>query len=147
MKLEEAFGILRSLPDQWGASESDVREVECRLGARLPVPLRELMLCTGRAEHMRWLFPEGEIAPLAELPNLKEIATEILECDAPHLRPAFPFVVLSQHDGYFFTFVQADGLNADPEVMGYLERHGYGPGCLSIGQSIAAAVRRALSRA
>lgn len=150
MTLEEAFVFLRSLPEGWGASESEVKEVESGLRARLPDPLRNMMLCTGSVEHMRWLFPDVEIAPLAELPRLKEMAAEILESDAPALRPTLPFVVLSQHEGYFFSFVEAEGPDTDPEVLGYRQGHGFDSrpyyGSESIGQKIASAVRRALSR-
>lgn len=146
MNDKAALEILRSLPESWGASEAEVSAVEARLGVRLPPPLRELTLCTGRAMHMQWLSPDGEFPPLDVLPFLKEIATEILEEDPPHLRPTFPFVALSQHDGYYFTFVRADGQDPDPMVMGYRQSHGYGPCGTPIGRSIAAAVRRALSR-
>ena len=52
MTENQAFEILRSLPESWGASEPEVCEMESRLGARLPLVLRELMLRTGRGMHM-----------------------------------------------------------------------------------------------
>jgi hypothetical protein len=76
------------------------------------------------------------------------VAEEILAGDAPALRLPFPFVTLSEHDGYVFTFVRADDLDTDPEVMYYEEGHGFRSraGRTSIGQFIAAAVRRSLSQ-
>src|SRR5262245_35033822 len=109
MTIDEAFDILHSLPTEWGATELEVRDVETKLGVRLPATLRELMLCTGRKEHMEWLFPGGGIPPLVELPELQEIVAEILAEEPPALRPAFPFVALSQHQGYYFSFVGAEG--------------------------------------
>jgi hypothetical protein len=147
MTVHDAFAILRSLPPEWGASEQEVGAIESRLNVRLPAALRVLMLCTGTSEHMRWLFPDGDIAPLGELPGLKEIAEEILNEDDATLGPAFPFVVLSQHPGNFFTFVRTDGLDTDPEVMCYTQAQGVQP-CLvreSIRQCIAAAVQRVVA--
>ena len=95
---------------------------------------------------MRWLFPDQEIAPLAALPFLHEVATEILAEDDPVLRPPFPFVAISQHAGYYFSFVRADEADADPEIMGYSQGRGFQSSGITLGQEIASAVRRALDR-
>ena len=147
MTVEQAFEILRSVPTEWGASEAEVCAVESKLGVALPARLRELMLCTGQKDHMSWLFPEGQIAPLSELPTLRETAFEILQEDDPSRRPAFPFVALSQHQGYIFTFVRADG-TPDPEMMSYQEGQGVLAGVVqeSLSQFIAAAVASAVGR-
>jgi hypothetical protein len=94
---------------------------------------------------MNWLFPEGGIQPLSELPALRDSAVEILGEDDPSLQPAFPFVTLSQHQGYIFTFVRADG-TPDPEMMTYQEGSGILAGAVqgSLSQCIAAAVARAV---
>ena len=147
MTIDEAFEILRSLPKDWGASEEDVCAVESKLGVRLPSPLRELMLRTGRGMHMQWLFPEGSIPPLHQLVDLQEIALEILEEDPPSLRPTFPFVTLEVHQGYEFVFARAGLQDHDAEVFYYRERDGFGP-CVgsSLRSHIAAAVQRAMAR-
>ena len=146
MTIDEAFDILHSLPPEWGASEQEVCEVEAKLGVRLPATLRELMLCTGHWDHIDWLFPRGDIGSLAALPGLQESAAEILADDSPDLHPKFPFVTLSQHDGYYFTFVRAD-LDTDPPIQGYMEVDGISP-CegIPLRQSIALSVMRAVSK-
>jgi hypothetical protein len=146
MTVEEAFGVLRSLPEEWGASEEEVRAVEFALGVRLPEPLRELMLCTGRGMHMRWLFADGEIPPLAVLPKLQQAASEILLDDPPPIRPTFPFVTLSVHQGYIITFARAGHFDADTEVLLYQERRGFEHSSRSLRLMIAAAVRQASAR-
>lgn len=149
MTVDEAFSILHSLPREWGTSEVEVRDVESKLGVSLPAALRELMLCTGDLGHMEWLFPGGSIAALAELPSVMEAAAEILEDEPTSRRPAFPFVALSEDQGYFFSLVQADALEADPKILGYM--HGSGitsdPTGETLRQTIAMAVMNAVSRA
>lgn len=141
MTIDEAFDILHSLPPEWGASESEVCAVEDMLGVRLPATLRELMLYTGRREHMGWLFPDRGIGSLDELLELQQCAAEIVAGDPPHLRPNYPFVALSQHQGYYFSFVRADNSESEPEVLGYNERHGISPpGGVTLRQAIALAV-------
>ncbi|MGD9633572.1 MAG: SMI1/KNR4 family protein [Pirellulales bacterium] len=147
MTINEAFAILHSLPPEWGATESEISAVEATLGVRLPATLRELMRCTGRKEHIEWLFPEREIGSVDELPELQEIAAEILAGDPTDLHPPFPFVTLSQHQGYYFSFVRAGDADADPVLLGYNE----GRGCVlsdgvSLRKQIAQAVMRAVMR-
>jgi|GEM_PF-4165800 len=147
MTVDEAFRILESLPAEWGASEEEVHDVESRLGVRLPTPLRELMLRTGREMHMRWLFPDDEISPLNKLIDLQELAAEILEGDPPSLRPTFPFVTLSVPDGYGFSFALAGHVDIDTEVLWYQEGRGFERALgRSLRSTIAGAIRRALCR-
>ena len=147
MTVDEAFEILRSLPEGWGASEEEVCAVESTLGVELPAPLRELMLCTGRGMHLSWLFPEEEVPSLHQLADLQETALEILEEDATSLRPDFPFVTLQVHQGYAFVFARAGHAGPDTDVLCYQARHGFEP-CLepSLRNQIGAAVQRAMAR-
>jgi hypothetical protein len=144
MTADDAFALLRSLPSDWGASDAEIGQVEAALGVRLPDPLRVVMQATGKGMHLQWLFPDGAIAPLAELPGLLREAREILAGDPSSLHPVGPIVVLSEHQGYEFSFIRANA--PDPEVMSYCEGRGVRPGLgrQTIRQMIAAAVLRSI---
>ncbi|WP_435016448.1 SMI1/KNR4 family protein [Tundrisphaera sp. TA3] len=144
---KEAFGFLESLPAEWGATEEELREVEDQLGVRLPAPLRELMLRTGRGMHMRWLFSDDSIPPLGRLVGLQDLAVEIIEGEPLPLRPTFPFVTLDVSDGGGFAFARAGHSEDDAEVFWYQELHGFdcGAGC-SLRRTIVEAVWRVLHR-
>jgi hypothetical protein len=147
MNTNEAFEILRSLPREWGVSEAEVQAVEAQIGVRLPPPLRELMLCAERREHMRSLFPNGEIAALDELIETQETFLKILVMDDPSTRPEFPFVAISNDRDDYFTFVRAIDSDPDPEVLNYDPVRGFNFSIANIHLSleIAIAVRNLLS--
>lgn len=57
---------------------------------------------------------------MCHLPDLREIAEQLLQENNQPPLPAQAFVFL-MHQGYQFLYFVADGKNDDPPVYGYLE--------------------------
>ncbi|MBD0405175.1 SMI1/KNR4 family protein [Flammeovirga sp. EKP202] len=97
-----------------GCSDSEIEELEMKIGS-LPIAYKEYLLAMGRKNLAR-LF-DCDNYSIGYLDYAKEVADEILNEDKFTIEK--PYLVLSEHHGYNFTYISMNHEN--PPVYFYME--------------------------
>jgi hypothetical protein len=100
------------------ASTEEVELLEKQLGVSFPAAYKAFLFILGRDGGPDFV---GSDCTVRWLPELRQAADRLLQqCGSPFKLPENAVVFL-MHQGYFFVYFVADGINQDPPVYGYRE--------------------------